>query len=114
MARMFKVLPEFDIEFGRPFGYIMVIMLLQMLFSLFSYRSLLNTIIVLYVSYISILYKDEISKLIKKQFRTFKPVLAPYQSGTDEEEDDDKEEDDGEENTIDSGLRQRTLRTDTI
>ena len=113
MARMFKVLPEIDTDFQKPFGYIMVLMLMQMLFSLFSYRSLLRTVIVLYVSYISILYKDEISKLIKKQYRTFKPVLAPYQSGTDDEgyeEDDDK----GEENTIDSSLRQRTLRTDTI
>jgi len=116
MARMFKVLPEIDTDFQRPFGYTMVIMLMQMLFSLFSYRSLLRTVVVLYVSYISILYKDEISKFIKRQFMSFKPVMAPYQSGTDDdegyEEDDDK--DSGEEKTIDSSLRQRTLKTSTI
>tara|TARA_B100001250_G_C19554298_1_gene680454 strand:+ start:142 stop:462 length:321 start_codon:yes stop_codon:yes gene_type:complete len=94
MARMFKVLPEIDTEFQRPFGYTMVIMLMQMLFSLFSYRSLLRTVIVLYVSYISILYKDEISKFIKKQIRSFKPVLAPYQSGTDDDSNDGYDEGD--------------------
>ena len=112
MARMFKVLPEIESEFNT-LGFTMALLLISMCMSMFDYHSLLRSVIIIYTTYICLMFRESIYKYCKKQIRTFRPVMAPYQSGTDDEgyeEDDDK----GEENTIDSSLRQRTLRTVTI
>ena len=127
MARVFRVIPEIEMDSWGLFTFTMGLMLIQMFISLFSYRSLLTTIIVLYSTYISMLYSGELKDYFRTLFRSFRPVMAPYQSGTDDdidedddegyEEDDDKQ--DGEENTTDSGARQRplprrSLRTTTM
>ena len=57
------------------------------------------------------LYSGELKDYFRYIFSSFSPVMAPYQSGTDDdegyEEDDDKQ--DGEEKTTESDLRKRTL-----
>ena len=118
MTRMFKVLPEIDTEFQRPFYYVLILMAIQMVISLFSYRSLLRTVVFIYSTYACMLHKDKVRKFIKKQMKMFKPVLAPYQSGsdvgsTDDEgyEEDGEDKSIGEEKTGDSELRQRTVTT---
>tara|TARA_Y100001936_G_C15467025_1_gene356751 strand:- start:54 stop:446 length:393 start_codon:yes stop_codon:yes gene_type:complete len=130
MARVFRVIPEIEMDSWGLFTFTMGLMLIQMLISLFSYRSLLTTIIVLYSTYISMLYSDEIKDYFKTLLSSFRPVMAPYQSSNNDvidddeddfdegyEEDDDKQDD--EQKTTDSGLRQRplprrSLRTTTM
>ena len=137
MARMFKVLPEMDDDFQRPLGFTMVLLFISMCMSMFDYRSLLRTVLIIYGVYICLTFKQSIYAYIRKQIKTFRPVMAPYQSGSDVgddddddegyDEDDDKdldndgtEDDDGEskgdEDETKGGykLRQRTLRTSTL
>jgi len=135
MARMFKVLPEMDDDFQRPLGFTMVLLFISMCMSMFDYRSLLRTVLIIYGVYICLTFKQSIYAYIRKQIKTFRPVMAPYQSGSDigddddegYDEDDDKdldndgtEDDDGEskgdEDETKGGyrLRQRTLRTSTL
>ena len=128
MARMFKVLPqiESDMKFST-LGFTMALLFISMCMSMFDYHSLLRSVIILYITYICLIFRETIYKYCKKQMNTFRPVMAPYQSGTDDDdngydEDDDKDaSDDGnsEEKTTSSDLRQRTvprrsLRTSTI
>ena len=128
MARMFKVLPEIESEFNT-LGFTMALLFISMCMSMFDYHSLLRSVIILYTTYICLMFRESIYKYCKKQMNTFRPVMAPYQSGTDDDddgydEDDDKDDGsndvthvdygDGEEKTTSSDLRQRTLRTSTI
>lgn len=127
MARMFKVLPEIESEFNT-LGFTMALLLISMCMSMFDYHSLLRSVIILYTTYICLMFRENIYKYCKKQIRTFRPVMAPYQSGTDDdegyEEDDDKDDGikdvthvgygGGEEKTTSSDLRQRTILTSTI
>ena len=115
MARMFKVLPEVDDDFQRPLGLTMTLLFISMCMSMFDYRSLLRTVVIIYGVYICLMFKENIYTYCRKQMKTFRPVMAPYQSGSDigddegYEEDDDKDDDAGDEKTSSSDLRQRTL-----
>ena len=86
MARVFRVIPELDMDSWGLFTFTMCLMLIQMLISLFSYRSLVTTIIVWYSTYISMLYSDDIKDYFRTLLSSFRPVMAPYQSGTDDDE----------------------------
>jgi hypothetical protein len=88
--RVFKNFPDMDMDFQAPYGFIMAVLLFQMLISFFNYRSLLTSIIILYSTYITMLYRKNIRKYIRKKMASFRPVMAPYD--TDYDEDDEGEE----------------------
>ena len=93
MARVFRVIPEIEMDSWGLFTFTMGLMFIQMLISLFSYRSLVTTIIVLYSTYISMLYSDEITNYFRTILKSFRPVMAHYQSCTDDDELDGYDED---------------------